>query len=461
MKRLRLKIARIAVIPVVLAIPFVIFIKSFTSSSSWIGLKDQAKIERILLHNKKGEHACHCFPPMIATNPGFVISDITSTSANFRWVCDNAATYQVNYGTSASKGTRFPATKPTATYKDYTVKVTGLKPSTLYHAGPYSQVSGRSDYKAWLMSDNTKSDWTFTTGPVGIKFSIYGIIRSVEDSTVGLSGVSVTLSGDSSCRTTSMIDGAYGFSGLTGGKRYTITPSKANYTFTPTNKMYSPLTVDQKDQNYIGQAVTSVVRDRGEHLYSISQVTASKITATEASIRWKTNFRSTSQVEYGTTNKYGLKSGENTELSSDHYIQVFDLTPGATYYYKVISRSSAGMPFSATDFTFETEPFEKRIADKSSYFAHPNPCYNGVEFNYYLYQPIDNLNIDILSLSGKKVAVLKAPKSALAAGWNRISWDVKDHSGTPLINGLYVYKMIFTKGNAEESFKSARLSVRR
>jgi hypothetical protein len=145
----------------------------------------------------------------------------------------------------------------------------------------------------------------------------------------------------------------------------------------------------------------------------------------------------------------------------DHYIQVFDLTPGAAYHFKVISKTGEGTPLSAADFTLETEPFEKRIADKSNYFVNPNPCANRAEFNYYLYQPVNNLTIDILSLSGKKVAVLEAPHSALAPGWNRISWDVKDRSGAPLINGLYAYTMRFSKGNTEEVFKSARLSVRR
>lgn len=443
-----------------LLVPSIMLIKPF--SSSRILLEDRAKIVKILLHNKKGEHACHCFPPMIAPNPGFVISNITGNSANFRWACDKPATYQVNFGTSASKGTLFPAIKPAATYTDYTVTVTGLKPNTIYHAGPHSQVPGRSDYKEWLMSDKSKNDWTFrTTIMVPIAFSIMGVIRAIEDSTAGISGVTVSVSGDTSYSITTTASGSYVFSGLKRDGRFTITPAKERYTFIPPNKTYSALSEDQNNQDYIGQAMTSVTNGRLAQQCIIYQVQVKKVTATEAAITWKTNIGATSQVEYGTTKKYGLKSGENSELSMDHYIQVFDLTPGAMYYYTVISRSSTGTPFAATDFTFETEPFEKRIADKNDYLVAPNPCSDRVEFNYFLYQPIDNLTIDILSLSGKKVAVLEAPKSALTAGWNRVSWDVKDHSGTPLINGLYVYKMIFSKGNTKEAFKSARLSVRR
>jgi hypothetical protein len=376
MKKLNLKKVGYIAIPVVCLLGGIMIFQPFFSSSSRVVLKDQAKSERIMLHNMIGGHACHCFTPMIATNPGFQISKITSDGASFRWVCDNPASYQVTYGTTSSKGTFFPSTKPTATYTDYTVKVTGLKPNTTYYAGPRSQAPGRSDYKEWLMSDKNQSTWTFKTLPA----------------------VAVLPENN-------------------------IPPSS---------------------------------------IMSISEVQASKITTKQASLRWKTTVPSTSQVEYGTSKKYGLKSGDITELTTDHYIQVFDLAPGTTYYYKVLSKTSADKaPSYSPDFTFTTEAFEKKIADKENYFIKPNPCANKVEFNYYLYQRIDNLTIDILTLSGKKVAALGAPGSSLNTGWNRISWDVKDPSGTPLVNGLYVYKMKFKKGSTEEVFKSAQLSVRR
>jgi hypothetical protein len=376
MKKLNLKKVSYFVIPVLCLMGGIMIFQLHSSSSSLITLNDQAKMERTILHNMKGEHACHCFPPMIATNPGFQISSIVSDGASFRWVCDKAATYQVSYGTSSSKGTLFPSSKPSATYTDYTVKVTGLKANTTYYAGPHSQASGRSDFKDWLMSDKNQSTWSFKTLPQ-----------------------------------TAVL---------------------------PENNI-PPSTI-----------------------MSLSEVQANKIMTNQVSLRWKTTLLSTSQVEYGTTRQYGLKSGVNTEMSTDHYIQLFDLQPATTYHYRVISKSSADKdPSYSQDFTFTTEAFEKRIADQESYFIKPNPCANKVEFNYYLYQQIDNLTIDILTLSGKKVTVLGAPKSALNVGWNRISWDVKDQSGAPLINGLYVYKMSFKKDGVDQVFKSSQLSVRR
>ena len=379
MKKLKVKKISYVAIPVFCLCFGIMIFQLHSTSSSRIVLKDQQKIDKIILHKAVGTHDCHCFPPHIASNPGFVISNITATSASFRWVCDVQSAYQVSYGTTASKGTLFPATRPTVMYTDYTVNVTGLKANTTYHAGPVAcsqeRISQGKVCKTWLMEDNAANDWTFKTLPA-----------------------------------TAVL---------------------------PENDIPQP------------------------SIMSISEVLASKITTKQASLRWKTNCLSTSQVEYGTTKKYGLKSGENTDLTADHYIQLFDLKPATTYYYRVISKTSAGNVAASSEFALTTEKFEKTIADKDYYFIEPNPCANKVEFHYYLNQRIDNVTIDILTLSGKKVAVLGAPASALGEGWNRLSWDVKDHAGTLLINGLYAYIMKFQKGSTEEVLKRSQLMVRR
>ena len=382
MKKPNLKKAGYFAIPAILLFGGIVVFQFFSFSSSRIVLKDQQKIDRIILHNPVGTHDCHCFPPHIASNPGFQILNITSTSATFRWVCDVQSTYQVSYGATASKGTLFPATRPTVMYTDYSVTVTGLKPNTTYHAGPVAcsqeRISAGKVCKTWLMEDNAANDWTFKTLGTAV----------LQENDIAFSSS-------------------------------------------------SPVT-------------------------AISDVQASKITTRDVSIRWKTNVPATSQVEYGTSQKYGLKSGENTELTTDHYIQLFDLAPGTTYYYRVLSKTSSGnTPSISSAFSLTTAKFEPKIADRENYFIEPNPCAKKVEFNYYLYQRIDNLTIDILTLSGKKVAVLGAPSSALSRGWNRISWDIKDNAAKPLINGLYVYIMKFAKGDKQEVCKRSQLMVRK
>lgn len=342
-------------------------------SSSRVVLKDQAKIERQILHNSRSHH-CHCFPPMISRNPGFEIINIGHDSASFHWVGDRPATYQVNYGLTREKGTLYPPEKPTVYYKDYTVTVTGLTPNTTYHAGPYSYAEGWRLVKKWIMSNKRESDWEFTTldPPTSIKKQ-----KKNEEKTLALTGVSVK-----------------------------------------------------------------------------------KITANEVTITWRTNIPSTSQVEYGKTAKYGLKSGENTELTLDHTIQLFDLESGVNYYYRVASHTSVNATsLHSSGNTFTTSVSEDRIVDKDNYFCNPNPAADMTEFNYYLYQPITSLHIDIFTLSGKKVATLKSPETALVKGWNRVAWNLNDMEGNRLGNGLYVCKLKFVKGNTALKVKNLRLSV--
>jgi hypothetical protein len=466
MKKLNLKKLSFILIPVLLVIPCIMIVKSVSSSSSRVVLKDQLKIDKIILHDAKGDHACHCFSPIIS---GWQIKNITDVSASFRWVCSKASTYQVDYGTSSSKGTKYPATRPSATYTDYTVTVTGLKPNTKYYAGPRSHDpsysgdgGGTGGDKLWLGSTDRNSGTAnaFTTlASVVTTYSIQGSI--LDNNGAGISGVTVKLSGDSAATVTTPSAGTYSFANLKSGKNYTITPTKTSFTYSPANKAFSALAADQT-QNFV-QVTTGVMRDYSDQPL-IYNITTSKITTRDAAITWKTNVPATSQVEYGTTRNFGLLTGENTELTTDHYIQLFDLTPGATYYFRAISKTGLGKASSSSSevTSLTTRSIENRIANKASCFTEPNPCSDRVEFHYDLYQQVNDLTIDILTLSGKKVAVLQAPLSALVMGeGNRIAWNVKDGSGAPLINGLYVYVMKFKKGGTEEVLERSQFMVRR
>jgi len=89
----------------------------------------------------------------------------------------------------------------------------------------------------------------------------------------------------------------------------------------------------------------------------------------------------------------------------------------------------------------------------------PNPCSDRTDFHYFLYQPVDSVFIDIFTISGRKVAVLQSPPTSLAAGWNKVSWNLIDKSGDALGNGLYIYQMRIGKGNTEVKVKKAQLMV--
>jgi hypothetical protein len=355
------------------------------TSPSRIVLADEAKEHRILLHNAAGEHACDCFSPLIAT---FSVSKITATSATFTWDCSSPSSFQVNYGKTSAKGTKFPSATPTVAYTDHSVTVTGLEPKTTYHAGPSSicisnctrnSVSGMR--KEWLLSNKSKNDWTFTT--------------------LGGTGI-----------------------------------------------------LDEKGES-------------GAERVAVSDAVAARVTAKDVKITWKTNIPATSLVEYGLTNEYGMKSGVNSEMVKDHDIQLFDLQAGKTYHCRVVSyadlaKTSAKTTAYSSDFTFTTPVSEARIVNKKQIFHEPSPCSDWTMFNYFCYQPVKKVTIDVMTLSGKVVANLESPSSSLAEQWNKVRWNVRDNAGKPLKNGLYVYRMKFqTANNMVEEVKCSNLRVAR
>jgi hypothetical protein len=91
-----------------------------------------------------------------------------------------------------------------------------------------------------VLNELADMGWGVTAPPA--TYTISGQI------TVGgspLSGVTVTLSGSSSGTTTTDGSGNYSFTGLVATGDYTVTPSKTNYTFTPTSRTFANLGSDQ------------------------------------------------------------------------------------------------------------------------------------------------------------------------------------------------------------------------
>jgi uncharacterized repeat protein (TIGR01451 family) len=88
-------------------------------------------------------------------------------------------------------------------------------------------------------ANNTATqDTTVNAAPVTIS-------GRVTESSGGLSGVTVTLSGTQSATTTTDANGNYSFANLTAGGTYTVTPALANYTFAPPSQTFENLNVNQ------------------------------------------------------------------------------------------------------------------------------------------------------------------------------------------------------------------------
>lgn len=85
----------------------------------------------------------------------------------------------------------------------------------------------------------------------------------------------------------------------------------------------------------------------------ISDVNASSITSSAATISWTMNEAATSSLEYGTSTSYG-KSVAATGTSTAQSITLTGLLPSTTYHYRITATDAAGNKTVGTDFTFAT-----------------------------------------------------------------------------------------------------------
>src|SRR5206468_6109604 len=88
----------------------------------------------------------------------------------------------------------------------------------------------------------------------------------------------------------------------------------------------------------------------------ISNVVASAITSSSATIGWNTNEPADSQVEYGVTSGYGSATSLNSAQVIAHSQTLSSLTPSTTYHYRVKSKDAAGNPAVSGVFTLSTPP---------------------------------------------------------------------------------------------------------
>lgn len=86
----------------------------------------------------------------------------------------------------------------------------------------------------------------------------------------------------------------------------------------------------------------------------ISSVSAGSVSGTSATITWRTDQASTSQVEYGTAVSYGSLSANNSSLVTTHAVTLTNLTPATNYDYAAISANSNGQSTTSANFTFTT-----------------------------------------------------------------------------------------------------------
>jgi hypothetical protein len=86
----------------------------------------------------------------------------------------------------------------------------------------------------------------------------------------------------------------------------------------------------------------------------MNNIRSTDTTSHSVNIRWDTNERATSQVEYGTTIGYGSSTPLDPSLVFSHVQTISGLSPLTTYHYRVKSTDAVGNDTVSGDFTFRT-----------------------------------------------------------------------------------------------------------
>ncbi|NLE59989.1 MAG: family 10 glycosylhydrolase, partial [Planctomycetes bacterium] len=139
--------------------------------------------------------------------------------------------------------------------------------------------------------------------------------------------------------------GFYAFIDLPPGS-YSITASKAGYADAISSADVA-----------VGQVTGNMyVRDLllgGNPLPTISNVQATNVTNSGATITWLTDLASSSQVEYGLTTSYGNLTPLDSTPVTSHSVALSGLNATTLYHYRVISTNANGTSTS-DDYTFTT-----------------------------------------------------------------------------------------------------------
>lgn len=262
----------------------------------------------------------------------------TANGATITWTTDKAADQQVSYGTTTSYGQSSPLGTTLST--SHSVTLSGLTASTSYD---YQVLSHDS---SGVLS--TSGNFTFTTGNSSTA-PVISNVQAVPTST----GASITWTTDQPAD--DQVD--YGTSTSYGQSSAQGTTLSTAHSATLTG-LNPSTTYDYrvKSRNAAGTLTTSgnftftTFAMQGLTLSYINAMPA----ATTATVSWRTNINSDTQVDYGPTSSYGQSTNLDSTPVGLHSAVINGLSAGTTYNFRVKSHDASNNLVTSGNFTFTT-----------------------------------------------------------------------------------------------------------
>ncbi|HQQ47114.1 MAG TPA: hypothetical protein PK747_06865, partial [Acidobacteriota bacterium] len=174
------------------------------------------------------------------------------------------------------------ATATTTTATDGTYSFSGLA------NGSYTVTPSKTGYTFSPTSASVTISGANQTGKnfTATAAATYSISGTVSGATA--SGVTMSLTGASTASTTTATDGTYTFSGLVNGS-YTVTPSKAGYSFTPSSIAVTLSGANQTGKNFVSAVVSGPIFSQDFSGITAPALPSGWTTAATTGNLWKTS----------------------------------------------------------------------------------------------------------------------------------------------------------------------------
>ena len=275
------------------------------------------------------------YDPTAPTISAVGSSNLTHSSATISWTTNEAATSQVEYGTTTAYGSS-SALSP-ALVTAHVVVLSGLAANTTYNYRPRSRdAAGNERIGANLTFRTLFVDTAPPSVPANLQAS-------------AVSSTQINLSWSASTDNVAVTGYRVFRDGLLAGSP--TSPSFQDPGRAPATTHQYTVSARDAAGNTSG---LSAPASASTPPFVISAVGVTSITGSAALVGWTTDQPASSQVEYGPTVAYGALSPLDVNLTLAHAQSLSGLTPNTTYHYRVRSVDSAGREVVSGDAVFTT-----------------------------------------------------------------------------------------------------------